>query len=401
MHKSQIFIFFCIIAIIFLGFCSLYFDFYPNQEKSHFVGLIVNEPDIRQQYTNLTIKSENINGLILVRANLYPEYEYGDLLEINCDLQKPKNSENFNYEKYLAVSDIYYTCYQPEIELLAHNQGNIFFTKLFQFKKYLYNIIEKIWAMPVSAFIAGLLLGLKKVLPQEITDDFMRTGTIHILVVSGSHLVIFSGFLKEILKNLYINRKKQFYIISIVLILYVIFTGMSAAAVRACLLAILVMLAEKVGRPKATFNILIFSAFLMILQNPRILFYDTGFQLSFLATVGLVYLSKPMEKILFFIPKIFSIRNLLAQTLAAIIMTNPLICWQFQRISLIAPLANLLTVPLISMIMIASMGVIILYIIFPAGGQLAGWAVGLLVQFVLWINHYLAGLDWASIILTP
>jgi len=397
MHKSRIFLYFCLISIIILGILTFFEQSQEEASKENFIGLVVEEPDIRQAYTNLTVKSDDINGLILLRVNLYPEYHYGDLLEISCELQKPKNSENFNYEKYLAVSDIYYICYQPEITLLKNNQGNLFFAKLFQFKKYLYNIIEKIWAMPVSAFIAGLLLGLKKALPQEITDDFMRTGTIHILVVSGSHLVIFSAFLKEILKNLYINRKKQFYIISLTLILYVIFTGMSAAAVRACLLAILVMLAERVGRPKAIFNILIFSAFLMILQNPRILLHDTGFQLSFLATVGLVYLSKPMEKILFFVPKFFSIRILLAQTLAAIIMTNPLICWQFQRISLAAPLANLLTVPLISLIMIASMGTIILFIFFPIGGQLAGWSVGTLVQFVLWINHYLASLPWASI----
>lgn len=396
MHKSRIFLFFCLISIIIFGILVFFEKGQEKNNNENFVGLVVKEPDVRQQYTNLTVKAENIDGLILLRTNLYPEYQYGDLLAIGCELQEPKNSENFNYEKYLSVSDIYYVCYWPEISLLGNNQGNFFYAKILRFKKYLYNIIEKIWAMPVSAFIAGLLLGLKKVLPQEITNDFMRTGTIHILVVSGSHLVIFSAFLKEILKNLYINRKKQFYIISLTLIFYVIFTGMSAAAVRACLLAILVMLAEKVGRPKAILNILIFSAFLMILQNPRILLYDTGFQLSFLATVGLVYLSKPMEKILFFIPKFFSIRILLAQTLAAIIMTNPLIYWQFQRISLVAPLANLLTVPLISLIMISSMAVIILFIIFPVAGQFAGWAVGILVQFVLWINHYLASLPWAS-----
>lgn len=397
MHKSRIFLLFCLVAIIILGILTYFESGQELINKQDFIGLVVEEPDIREAYTNLTVESKDINGLILLRVNLYPEYHYGDLLEISCDLQKPKNSENFNYEKYLAVSDIYYTCYQPEINLLKNNQGNLFFRKLFQFKKYLYNIIEKIWAMPISAFIAGLLLGLKKVLPQEITDDFMRTGTIHILVVSGSHLVMFSAFLKEILRNFYLNRKKQFYIISIALILYVIFTGMSAAAVRACWLAILVMIAEKVGRPKAIFNILIFSAFIMILQNPRILLFDTGFQLSFLATVGLVYLSKPMEKILFFVPKFFSIRNLLAQTMAAIIMTNPLICWQFQRISLVAPLANLLTVPLISLIMITSVGAIVISIIYPPLGQLTAWGVGILVQFVLWINHYLAGLSWASI----
>lgn len=369
---------------------------YYNKEIS-FQGVVVKEPDERNQYTNLIVQSEKFKGLVLLRAPVYPAYQYGDLLEIYCAIEKPDKIEEFDYGKYLAVSNVYSICGEPQIKLIGQRQGNYFLEKIYQFKKYLQKIIERIWVMPNSAFMAGLLLGLKKGLPLDIENDFKSTGTIHILVVSGSHLVVLAAFVRELLKNFYINRKKIFYIIAVVLIFYVVLTGMSAAAIRAALLAILIMLAEKFGRPKATLNILIFSAFLMVLQNPKILVYDTGFQLSFLATVGLVYLSKPMEKIFFLLPRFFSVRNVLSQTMAAIILTNPIIWYQFGRISLIAPLANLLTVPFINGIMISGMGVVFLAAIIPSVGQLAGWLVMLLINFVLFINHWLASFSWASI----
>lgn len=399
MHKSRILLIFCLICIIFLAFHSLLLktNIGYSEKKQKFSGLIIKEPDIRQNYTNLIIKSKKINGLILVRTPLYPEYQYGDSLELECELQKPQNSDNFNYEKYLAVSDIYYLCYQPEIKLIEKNQGNIFLEYLYRFKNYCLQIIENIWVMPVSAFMAGLLLGLKKSLPSEIIDEFTRTGTIHILVVSGSHLVVFSVLIKEILKHLYVNRKKQFFLVSLTLILYVTLTGLSAAAIRACLLAILVMLVERLGRARNIFNILVFTCFLMILQNVNIIFYDVGFQLSFAATIGLIYFAKPIERCLFFMPKFFNIRNLLAQTLAAIFLTTPIIWWHFQRISLIAPLANLLIVPLISAVMIFGLITVIIGAIWPIVGQYLGYLVAVLVQLILIINHWLAQISWAQI----
>ncbi|MFA6027883.1 MAG: ComEC/Rec2 family competence protein [Patescibacteria group bacterium] len=369
---------------------------YYNKEIS-FQGVVAQETDERNLYTNLIVKSDKFNGLVLVKAPVYPQYQYGDLLEIYCLIEKPDKIEDFDYAKYLAISDIYSLCSDPQIKLLGEHKGDIILQNIFALKKYLQNIINKIWTMPSSAFMAGLLLGMKKGLPAEIENDFKSTGTIHILVVSGSHLVVLAAFVRELLKNFYINRKKLFYIIAGVLIFYVVLTGMSAAAVRAALLAILIMLAEKFCRPKATLNILIFSAFLMVIQNPKILVYDTGFQLSFLATVGLVYLSKPMEKVLFFLPQFLGIKNLMAQTLSAIALTNPIIWYQFGRLSLVAPLANLLTVPFINSIMIAGMVAVFLAALIPILGQLAAWLVMLLINLVLFINHWLASLSWASI----
>lgn len=399
MHKSQLFILFCILSIILLAIQAFFIKNNINysDDQQEFFGLIINEPDIRQEYTNLTIQSQKFTGLILARVPLYPEYQYGDLLKINCRLQPPKNSANFDYEKYLAITDIYYLCYQPEIQVLDHSQGNFLISKIYQYKNYCLRIIEKIWVMPVSGFMAGLLLGLKKSLPQEIINDFTITGTIHILVVSGSHLVVFSALLKTILKNLGVNRKKQFYIITGILIFYVFLTGWSAAAVRAGWMAILTMLAEKFGRPKNVFNILVFSCFIMTVQNPRIIFYDVGFQLSFLATVGLVYLSKPIERVLFFMPKFFGVKSLMAQTFAAIICTTPIIWWHFRRISLIAPLANLLIVPLISVVMITGMMTLAVGAVWPPAAQIAGWFVALWVQLILIINHWLAQIPWAQL----
>jgi len=406
LHKSQILLRLCLIYItgifIFslLGWLKIEGSPYINQTVN-FIGSVVQEPDRRENYQLLVVSFPGQSGLIQLRTNLYPEYFYGDYLEIKGSLEQPLSTINFDYVAYLSAQGINATMNYPEIIItegaIGQSPLQTGIKNIYQFKQLCQEKIEAIWPMPSSAFISGLILGLKKEMPAELNQYFVRTGTVHILVVSGYHILIISSLLNSIFGYIFIPRPKKIYGIALVLFLFIIFTGGTPSVIRSVIMALGLLLAEKVGRPKSMLNVLIFTITLMLIINPQTLVYDLGFQLSFLATIGLVYLAKPLEKILFFLPNLLTIRSTLASTLGAIILTNPLIIYHFNNLSVIAPLANLFIVPLTSVIMLAGLVIIGLGFISMDLARLGGWGVDLLVQVTIIIAKYFSGLPYAQL----
>ena len=319
----------------------------PYEEDVTFYGIIVKEPDIRSDHTRLIVEPEGLEGKVLLKAEKYPEYDYGDYIETSCKLRKPEKIEDFSYDKYLARFDIYSLCYQPQISLIEKNRGNIFLGSIFKFKKRLLKNMEYVYPSPVSQVMAGIILGMKKGLPDKVNQDFIDTGTVHIMVVSGFNVMIVSAVVMGLFKGIGIGRKKLFYFLAVFILIFVIITGGESSVVRAMIMALACFLGEKIGRPRDAFNVLVFTATLMVVINPKILVFDAGFQLSFLATMALVYLGKPLQKIFRF--------EVVSTTLAAIIFTSPLVMYQFGRISLVALIANILIVPFISPLTIFGM----------------------------------------------
>ncbi|MFH1537252.1 MAG: ComEC/Rec2 family competence protein, partial [Patescibacteria group bacterium] len=271
----------------------------PYEKDITFYGVVSKEPDIRSDHTRLVVKPEGdeIIGLVLLRARKYPEYDYGDYLEITCNLKKPEKIEDFSYDKYLARFNIYATCSEPYLNLIEKNHGNIFLRYIFKFKKKLTNSINYVYPSPVSGVMAGILLGMKKGLPDEVNQYFIDTGTVHIMVVSGFNVMIVSAVVMGFFKNLGVPRKKLFYALGLFILIFVILTGAESSVVRAMIMALACHLGEKIGRPRDSFNVLVLTATVMVALNPKILVFDAGFQLSFLATMGLVYLANHLIKI--------------------------------------------------------------------------------------------------------
>lgn len=342
---------------------------------------------------------QKVSGNILVTNYLYPEYKYGDYLQIKCNLQKPENVNGFAYDNYLARYNIYSICYYPKIVLLG-NGGNLFLAKIYEFKDFFVSRLNRILPEPQSSFLAGLLIGAKKSIPPDLQLDFNKTGTTHIVAVSGFNVTIVVTFIMLLLNTFSVPRKKVFWLTSGGLILFIIITGLQASILRAAIMGFLVLFANYLGRLSRVINGLLLAAALMLILNPKLLVYDLGFQLSFLATLGLIYL-QPILSILF---KADNIKNkflqsvvgdYLATTLAAIIMTTPIILFNFGRVSLIAPLANILILPVIPLSMLLGFlaGIFGLFSIFV--GSVAAWPVWLILTYIIWVLETLAGLNCA------
>jgi len=386
------------------------------------VGKIIEEPDVRADNIKYKIKtgkvaqnlflSREINfapasGNLLLVAKKYPEYRYGDVLEISGKLKTPVSFEDFDYAKYLAKDDIYSVVYYPEIKLLASNQGSWLQEKLLVLKNIFKNSVNKILTEPQAAFLGGLLLGEKRGLPQELMDNFSRTGTTHIIALSGYNITIIAVALISLFNFFMLRRSVSFWTAVAIIILFVMMTGASPSVVRAAVMGILVLVARQAGRLYSIRNALIFAGSLMIYANPKVLTFDLGFQLSFAATLGLVYIGPILQN--WFTPSekgdfpartpkfILSLKQILAMTLSAQIAVLPLLVINFGQLSLIASLANVLILLFIPITMLFGFLAGLAGIFWLALGKIFGLLAWLFLTYEIKIIELLAKIPLAAV----
>ncbi len=187
------------------------------------------------------------------------------------------------------------------MEFVESGRGSLIKEYLFKIKKSFLNQIKKILPKEEASFLGGLLLGAKEDMGKKLLEDFRRTGVIHIVVLSGFNLTIVADFFMKIFMLLGLAGASFFSAISI--IFFAIMTGASATIVRAAIMALLVILARVSGRTSVTIRALFLAGFIMLLFNPMLLVFDPSFQLSFLATLGLLQLSPKIEGWLTFLPR--------------------------------------------------------------------------------------------------
>lgn len=379
-----------------------------NGSKKVVVGFIATEPDIRMSEARYILRVEQVDGKpadgkVLIKTLIYPEYSYGNQLEVSCFLQAPMNFEDgrFNYKKYLAKQDVWSTCANPKIKVLGENKGNVVIKIMLTLKKKIQTQLSRLWPEPDNSLMAGILYGARSGLPEDLTANFSRTGVTHIVAVSGYNVSIIVVVLNSALIYLGLFRKQSFWLLVFLIIAFVFFTGASASVVRAGVMALVVLLAQHTSRLSAVGRVMVYAAVVMLLFNPYLLVWDAGFQLSFLATVGLVYLSPILSA---WVDKKWAVKNnylssikeVFFTTMAAIITTLPLILYQFGRVSVVAPLVNILILWIIPWLMLFGFISLILSLIFFPLGQLVGWVTGLGTQYVILVVNWFGNQSWAA-----
>ena len=350
------------------------------------LGIVVKEPDIRENNTKLIIEVQNLNGIkiksrILITIRKYSSYQYGDMLTIIGLLKTPNVFEDFNYKDYLKKDRISAVMHYPETKLISENQKNPIFTKILSFKNKLREILYQNLSPPQSSILGAILLGDKQKISSEWKEKLNIAGVRHITAVSGMHIVILSGVLMSLLIGLGLWRGQAFYFALIILWCFILMVGFQSSAIRAGIMGSIFLFCQKIGRSSTSSRAVILSAALMLLINPFLLRYDVGFQLSFLAVMGIIHLGPIFKNWLSFIPeeKFINLRSILVMTFAAQIFTLPILIYNFGRISFISPLTNILILPTIYWIMIFGF-------IFVLGGviwQPMGWILSFPVLLLL------------------
>jgi len=329
-----------------------FLEFNDKKENVVLIGEIIAEPDVRKSNVKLTISPQELEGKILVTANRYPEYQYGDRLKISGELLNPQEIEDFSYKDYLAKDGIFSVMYYPKTELLEKNQGNFIFAGILNFKNKLRESIYRNLSPPHSSILAAIILGDKRQISDEWKEKLNFAGVRHLTAVSGMHVAVLSAILMSFFLALGFWRKQAFYFTVFLIAFFIILTGLQTSAIRAGIMAGLFLLARHLGRENSSTRAIVLAASFMLLQNPLLLRFDVGFQLSFLAVMGIIYAGPIFQNWLRRIPDKFQLRSILAMTLSAQIFTLPILIYNFGYISQVAPLTNLLILPFLPYIMI-------------------------------------------------
>lgn len=392
-------------------------------------GVVWEAPRHEKTTQRLKIKMDLIDGVsveppffVLATLRRFPAYRIGDRVRLEGVMEKPENFSDFDYVSYLARDGMFAMMSFPRAENTGEDTAWRLAVVLARTKNAFESSIEKSLPEPHAAFMKGLLLGERASLPESITEDFKRAGVSHIVALSGYNITIVGRSLMNGLLRLTVPFLISFWISLAAIVLFVLMTGAAASVVRAGIMGALVLVAQKEGRAYSMTNALAFAAAVMVFQNPYILRFDAGFQLSFLATIGLVYLSphvgrwveraRVRAKLSFLDSKLslgrgrkgdtngaksFGLKKIFIETLSAQIMVLPLLIYLFGSVSLISPIANIAVLVAVPYAMAAGFVAGLLGMVWSAAGSVVGWAAWVALEYQLRAITLFAGIPFASV----
>ena len=378
-----------------------------NEEKIIFQGNVVREIDerldkIKITLGNIVIDDKDLKGKILVNAPLYSDYQYGDTLEVECKIEKPISIDGFDYYNYLSRYGIYSVCYWPKIKIIEKSEQNNIYANILKFKKKSLNFITTNFPEPHATFLSAILLGLKKQIPSDMRSWFSLSGVSHLLAVSGLHIAILIQMIAILLTNVFLIKRQKVFLPTIFIIsLFIILIGAPASAIRAGLMGLALLLASKIERPYSALNSLALIGVLMLLFNPKFLIFDIGFQLSFLAVLGICLFYKLFNKWFRKIPdyRFLPLKSYLSITLSAQVLVLPLILYYFGNLSLIAPVSNVLILLVMPIVMLLGFAFIFTSFINFWLAQIFFWPVWLLITYIILIAKILSSIPYLSFVI--
>ena len=359
-------------------------------------GSIVKDPEFKNTTQRLVVSfPEAPSERVLVIAKRYPEFGYGDVVRVSGTLEKPEPFDGFNYSAYLAKDSVYFTVSFANVALVKEGSG--FARGLFALKRKFEENINAALSSPQSAFANGVLLGDTSGISKELNDAFIATGMSHITALSGYNITVMLIFTHLLLAQLLLPRTVVFWASVGIVAAFVVMTGASPSVVRAALMGLALLLARHLGREGSVLHILVFAACAMIVVNPRILAFDVGFQLSFLAVLGLAYIAPWLEAKLKRIPEAFKLKESFVATVSAQAAVLPLLLYQFHQVSLIAPLTNVLVLPLMPFVMLFGFAVGALGFVSYHAALAVAYPLWLALSYQLGVIHYFSQFSYAQI----
>ncbi|MCE9548927.1 competence protein ComEC family protein [Candidatus Nomurabacteria bacterium] len=370
-------------------------------KKVMFSGIIIDDPDKRENNQKLTveIKEGEEKTKVLVTVSLDEVLKYGDEISFTGVLEKPENfitdqGKNFDYINYLRKDGIHYLMNYADIEVLSQNNGNLIKNALFFIKNKFLEKMNLAIHPPESLLMSGLILGEKSAFSEELRQSFIDTGTIHIVALSGFNITIVAEWVMKFFTFLPLNFGISMGILAISL--FVLMTGAGSTGLRAGLMATLALIARATGRNYDVGRALILAGVAMISLNPFVLVFDVSFQLSFIATVAVIFFAPRVEKYFLWVPKTFGLRDIIAVTSAAYIFVLPFVVYKMGNLSLVALPANILILPLIPLTMflgfLTSFFGVIWYGLSVPFGMISYW----LLHYELFVVDFFSKLPFAS-----
>lgn len=385
-----------------------------NEETVRFRGVVDGEPEPQGASIRYPVNVREVfehgrwrenSGRVLVRAPGRPLYGYGDQLEIEGYLETPPVFDAFDYREYLLRRGVVSLANYPDIQLLEKGHGSAFRSAIIGLRSRLAQGIGDSLPEPEASLAIGILLGSRSQLPADLKQDMHTTSTSHMVAVSGQNVTIVAALIIAMLTGV-IGRRPAAWLALAGIAGYALLIGGQPSVLRASIMGALYVISIATGRQNSALIALALAGAAMTGLNPH-LAHDVSFQLSFAATLGLVLLAPPLGNLAYsalnarpealHFPGLRTGIEVAAMTLAATGFTLPITAINFERVSLVAPLANLLAVPAFVLVGVSSAVVAIAENLIPGSGWFLSWVAWPPTAYMIAVIRFFARFPAAAV----
>ncbi len=350
------------------------------------VARVINNPEEKSFFQKVILRFESCTTEtcpkkdVLWQAPRTEGIQAGDLVRITCQLERPENfSADFDYRMFLAKDGIGFLCqHASTVHTLEPDAWGRAMAAVYTLKHALERALSGSIAEPEAGLAKGLLLGGDDYLPDSLKEAFRRVGLTHMVAVSGYNITLIAQGLLVVGLFSGLWRKHALWGAFFGIVFFILMIGAPASATRAGLMAGVAFAALQAGRLSRPVNALLLAAGLMLLFQPLILLYDLGFQLSFLATLGIIIFSSYQERLL---PRPFfgrSLIEIMLMTVAVELFVLPIILFSFHFFSPLIIIGNFLII-IVPVAMALAFLTGVLFLVLPGAHVVFSWlAFGLL-----------------------
>ena len=340
--------------------------------------------------SGILFKVESDKGVGLVLGS--DVYRYNDQIKVCFE---EKNIQSASNKYLLSQYRTEYLIKNPTVELASSGKGII--RSIYNLSDNLSTLTTRFYGGDEAVLARGLILGGSSGFSDQTKVNLKRSGTSHIVAVSGYNVSILTIVIFDLLRSS-ISKKVAGIVTPIFLVVFYLLTGGSASVLRASVMGLIVLTSKFVGRRVSAVHLLVLSLALMLLLNPYSI-YDAGFQLSFAAISGIFFMSGKLNYLLERLLKTKTVVvKIFSETIAAQIFTLPILLASFGLFSLIAPLANVVILPLIPLSMLLVAASLASGAISEFLGIFIASISAIFLKFFLFTINFLGSLNFASVI---
>lgn len=290
-------------------------------------------------------------GVFRLYAEPFPELHYGDVIRVTGTL-KPIEGASAGYYAKEGIGAL--MSFPKTIEVVATKQGSRIFAVLYGLRDAVRHAFERSLSGDQATLMTGLVIGKSSGFSKEFSEKLRITGTTHLVALSGYNIkMVLDLFLG--LFAFFLVRKRALWLAVAAVVAFVVMTGAEASVVRAAIMATLMVLAQQIEKPHSVRNAITFTALVMVLVNPRLLAFDIGFQLSFAALIGIVYVKPAIDSLArrdTTVPGFLGWKENLATTFAAQLAVLPILLFHFGFLTPIGIVTNVLLLSFIPFTML-------------------------------------------------
>lgn len=370
-------------------------------------GIVVAEPDVRERSVRvplevLAINNERISmdARILAVVPAHTEVAYGDRVEAEGVIHEPTVFETdtgriFNYPQFLAKDGIGYELSFAKLKVLEPASAYNALGLAIALKQWFLAGLGRALSEPAAGLAGGITLGDKRGLGNELSETFRAVGLTHIIVLSGYNIMVVVDALMAWMGRF--PAAIRLVVGGFVALFFAAITGFASASTRAAAMAVIALIGKATGRIYIAGRILVLIACAMVLYNPYVLLFDPGFQLSILATAGLIGLSPLIASRLGWVPESLGLREVVAATLGTQLSVLPLLLYQSGAVPLYSLFANVLALIVVPYAMLLSALAALGGIIAGPLAPVIGFPAYLLLEYIILVARAFSNLPFAVV----